>query len=170
MLDSKTKMLARNATLTAMALALSAAERLFGLQLLMPIPGAKVGLSNIVTLYALIFIDAPSALLILISRIIIGSLFFGGAAGFLYSLTGGFCAFIIMFALSPLYPKRVSLLGLSVAGAAAHSAGQIAAASVLSGTAYVFAYLPLLLLVSVPMGLITGGLVFVVARRTSKKL
>lgn len=153
-----------------MALALSAAERIFGLQLLMPVVGAKVGLANIVTLYALAFLDVPSAFLILVSRIIIGSLFFGGASGFLYSLTGGFCAFAVMLALLPLYPKRVSLLGLSVAGAAAHSAGQIAAASVLSGTAYVFAYLPLLLCASVPMGLITGGLVFMVAKRTSKKL
>ena len=49
-----------------------------------------------------------------------------------------------------------SLFGVSVGGAAAHNIGQMAAAVIWLKNWAVIAYLPFLLVMSVPLGLVTG--------------
>ena len=61
----------------------------------------------------------------------------------------------------------LSVYGISVCGAAAHNLGQILAAMAVMKTAAVVSYLPLLLLVSVPAGLITGAMTAGVIRAFS---
>ena len=51
----------------------------------------------------------------------------------------------------------ISVYGVSMLGAAAHSIGQILAAMVLMNSVYIGAYLPYLLLTAVVTGLLTGG-------------
>jgi len=147
-----TKQLTVCALLTAMALALSYLENLFPLSLAIPLPGVKLGLANIVTVFALYALGAEQALLILLARCFLGSLFAGNMNALLFSLFGGLCALGTMTVLSRL--RGLSVYGISVGGAAAHNCGQIAAAVLTLGNAAPLYYLPLLLAVS----LLTGGL------------
>ncbi len=146
----QTKKLAVSAVLIALALALSYTERLIPLQLVIPLPGIKLGLANIVTLVALYLLGTGNTFPIVIIRCFLGAVFGGGITGLLFSLTGGLLATAVM-ALGKKIPF-LSLYGVSILGAAAHNIGQIAAAMVLMHSVYVAAYLPYLLAV----GLFTG--------------
>ncbi len=151
---SRTKKTALCAVLIALALALSYIERFLPLQLVIPLPGVKLGLANVVTLIALYLLGTGSAFAILIPRCILGAIFGGGITGLLFSLTGGLLAMSVM-ALCRKMPM-LSIYGVSILGAAAHSVGQILAAMVLMHSVYVGAYLPYLLAVSIVTGFATG--------------
>ena len=141
--------------MTALALALSYAERWIPLQAAVPVPGIKLGLANIVMLLALQLLPVRFAYWILIPRCILGAVFGGGITGLAFSLCGGLLAVTVMALF-----KRVrlfSVYGVSVLGAAAHSIGQILAAMVLMRSVYVGAYLPYLLAASTVTGLLTGA-------------
>lgn len=152
----KTKRLTLCALLTALALVLSIAEKWIPLGLIVPVPGIKLGLANVVTLFALTTLRKREAVAILLSRVTLASLFAGSVTGFLFSLFGGMLALLVMALLLRREGRWFSLLGISVAGAAAHNIGQIGAAMLWLGTTDVLGYLPLLLVSSVPMGLLTG--------------
>ena len=151
---SKTGFITLCAVLTACALTLSFIERLLPLQMLIPIPGIKLGLANIVTIAALYMMDFKSAFTVVVLRCILSAFFGGGITGLAFSLTGG----ILSAALMALLIRSVifSVYGVSIAGSAAHVTGQIAAAFFIMDSVYVFAYLPILLLSSVFMGTVTG--------------
>ena len=150
----KTTQLVRSALLVALALALSYMERFIPLNLVVPLPGVKLGLANIVTMMALYFLSARQGFLILVVRCVLGSIFGGGVSGLAMSLTGGVLAYGAM-GLARRLPL-LSVYGVSILGAAAHNLGQVLAASLLMGSVYTFFYLPFLLLVSLATGLITG--------------
>jgi len=139
----------------ALALALSYTERLIPLQMVVPLPGIKLGLANIVTLIALSLFKTSYACAILLCRCVFGAVFGGGITGLAFSLCGGMLALAVMVAAgkSPLF----SIYGISVLGAAAHNIGQILAAMVLMNSVYISAYLPYLLIAANVTGLLTGG-------------
>ena len=147
-----TKQLTLCAMLAALALALSYVARMFPPPV--PLPGVKLGLANIVTVFALYALGASQALLILLTRVLLGAMFAGNASALLYSLLGGLAALLVMTALSRF--DALSVYGVSVGGAAAHNLGQIAAAMLTLGTAAPLAYLPVLLLVALFSGALTG--------------
>lgn len=156
-----TKKLALCAVLTALALGLSTLENLFPVSLIIPLPGVKLGLANIVTVFALYELGAPSALVILVARCLLGSLFAGNASALIFSLLGGLSAMLVMIALRRL--PGLSIYGVSIGGAAAHNIGQMAAAILTLGNTMVLGYLPFLLAVSLFTGTLTGfvsGLLF----------
>ncbi len=167
---SKTKRLALCAVLISLALALSYTERFLPLQLLIPLPGVKLGLANIVTLIALYLMGPGSAFAILIPRCVLGAVFGGGITGLMFSLTGGILAMSVMALCRRM--KLFSVYGVSILGAAAHSVGQILAAMVLMNSIYVGAYLSYLLGVSIATGFATGtagaGVLRVVGRKWKK--
>lgn len=149
----KTKNLTRGALLIAAALALSYMERLIPLNLLVPLPGVKLGLANIVTMFALYALERRRAFAIVVLRCLLGSIF-SGLSGLAMSMTGGVLAFWVM-ALA----KRqtlFSIYGVSLLGAAAHNLGQVLAAGVMMGSVYTLYYLPFLLLTALATGTITG--------------
>ena len=113
----KTRELTLCAVLAALALALSYMESFFPLALIVPLPGVKLGLANIVTLYALYALGFPSALAILLVRCTLGALFAGNASALLFSLLGGLSALLVMALLSG--AKKLSIFGVSIAGASA---------------------------------------------------
>ena len=152
---SNTKRLVQSAVLIALALALSYTERFIPLQLLIPLPGVKLGLANVVTLIALYLLGGKTAFTILIIRCALGSVFGGGITGLLFSLTGGMLSMTVM-ALGRKLPF-LSVYGVSILGAAAHNVGQILAAMAVMSSVYVGAYLPYLLLVALFTGFATGG-------------
>lgn len=150
----KTKKLVQSALLVAAALALSYTERLIPLNLVVPLPGVKLGLANIVTMLALYALGVGQGFAILVLRCVLGSVFGGGISGLAMSLTGGVLAYGVM-ALARKYPA-LSIYGVSILGAAAHNLGQVLAAAVMMGSIYTIWYLPFLLLTGLVMGVITG--------------
>lgn len=149
----KTKNLTRGALLIAAALALSYMERLIPLNLLVPLPGVKLGLANIVTMFALYALERRRAFAIVVLRCLLGSIF-SGLSGLAMSMTGGVLAFWVM-ALAKRQPL-FSIYGVSLLGAAAHNLGQVLAAGVMMGSVYTLYYLPFLLLTALATGTITG--------------
>lgn len=152
---SKTKRLTLCAILVALAMALSYTERFIPLQMLVPLPGVKLGLANIVTLMALYLMGPKAAFAILIPRCIFGAVFGGGITGLAFSLVGGLLAMAVM-CLARKIPA-FSVYGVSILGAAAHNVGQILAAMVLMNSVYIGAYLPYLLGVALFTGFATGA-------------
>lgn len=149
-----TKKLALCAVLTALALGLSTLESLFPVSVLVPLPGIKLGLANIVTVFALYRLGDIPALAILIARCLLGAMFAGNASALLFSLMGGVLAMLTMIVLRRV--RGLSVYGVSIAGAAAHNIGQICAAMVVLGGTAVLGYLPVLLGVSLITGTLTG--------------
>ena len=149
-----TKKLALCAVLTALALGLSTLESLFPVSVLVPLPGIKLGLANIVTVFALYRLGDIPALAILIARCLLGAMFAGNASALLFSLMGGVLAMLTMIVLRRV--RCLSVYGVSIAGAAAHNIGQICAAMVVLGGTAVLGYLPVLLGVSLITGTLTG--------------
>lgn len=152
----KLKRLTLCGLLTALAIVLSLVERMFPLDAIVPVPGVKLGLANVITLFALTRLRVRDAFAILVCRVTLASLLMGSVTAFLFSLFGGLLSLGIMAALLHVEGRFCSVLGVSVAGAAAHNVGQIAAAVIWMKTTAVIAYLPFLLVMSVPLGLVTG--------------
>ena len=149
-----TKNIALCAVLTALALGLSTLENLFPVSLVVPLPGVKLGLANIVTVFALYELGAVPALVILFARCGLGSLFAGNVSALLFSMLGGLCAMLVMIGLK--HCRKLSIYGVSIGGAAAHNIGQMAAAIITLGNTMVLGYLLFLLAVSLLTGTLTG--------------
>ena len=147
-----TKQLPLCALLTAMALGISYLENLF--PVLIPVPGVKLGLANIVTLFALYALGPGQVMMILLARCVLGAVFAGNMNAMIFSLMGGVTAMIVMIGLSKL--RKLSIYGVSIGGAAGHNCGQIAAAMVTLGNTAPLYYLPFLLGVSLGTGAVTG--------------
>lgn len=160
--------LTRCAVLTALALALSAAENLVPIVVLFPLPGLRLGFANLVTVYALCRLGKKDSLLILIVRCMLGALIGGNLSALAFSLSGGLLAFLVMSLLLPL--RGLSLFGVSIAGAAAHNTGQILAAIFVLGTTAPLVYLPALLLASILTGAVTGAVSILLVSRVPKAL
>lgn len=155
MYRSKAKRLTICAILISMALVLSYMERFIPLQLVIPLPGIKLGIANIVTVVALYYFEEKYAFAILTLRCILGSMFGGGISGLAFSLTGGLFAMTTMSISRRL--RIFSVYGVSILGAAAHNVGQICVAVFLMHSVYVIGYLPYLLIVSLFTGMATGA-------------
>ena len=153
---SKTLRIARCALLAALAMVLSYIEGWFPPPLAIPLPGVKLGLANIVTLFALYRLGSTDALYILLTRCLLGALFAGNASALLYATLGGLMAWLVMCLLCKV--ERFSVYGVSVGGAAAHNCGQILAAVLTLGNFAPLSYLPYLLFISVGSGALTGAL------------
>lgn len=152
---TKGKQIAYCSLMIALALALSYMERFIPIQLVIPLPGVKLGLANIVTLVALYLFPTRWTYAILIPRCILGAIFGGGITGLLFSLTGGLLALSVMAG-----ARRISFLsiyGVSILGAAAHGLGQVLAAMALMKSVSIGAYAPWLLLTGIATGFLTGA-------------
>lgn len=152
----------------AVALVLSYLEHLFPLQLLLPVPGVKWGLANLATVVALVLLGRRAACFILLGRCLLAALLFGTLSSLMFSLGGGLMAWVTMVLLLRAYPHKISLLGVCVGGAAAHQVGQMLVACLLFQTAaLLIAYLPLLLVVSLFTGSVSGYLSTLLLKRFS---
>ena len=149
----KTKRLTRDAMLAGAALIIFIVEA--QLPPLTSIPGIKMGLANIITVYAVFALGPADAALILAARVLLGAMFAGGLSALMYSAAGGLACLLVMLALRrALSMKQIWVA--SVIGAAAHNAGQIAVAVAVTGTVGLAAYLPVLLMSGMIAGLFTG--------------
>ncbi|WP_124098422.1 Gx transporter family protein [Ruminococcus sp. Marseille-P6503] len=120
-----------------------------------PIPGMKLGLANIVTVYAVYRCTAKETALILFTRIIFGSIFAGSMLTLFFSLGGGILCLLGMLLLKRAIDVK-HIWVCSILGAVLHNIGQIAVAAVVMRTAAVISYLPFLLISGCAAGLFTG--------------
>lgn len=130
---------------------------------LVPVAGIKLGLANVIILYAFVTLDAKSALAVLLMKVFLGNFFAGTAVSLFYSLLGGVLCFIAQWLMLKI-TTRNQLWAVSVTGAIFHNIGQVIAASVLMGTEKIVWYLCVL----IPVGIITGVFTGIVATYTLK--
>lgn len=120
------------------------------------LPGAKLGLGNIIVLTCLVFFTARDAWTLIMLKTIITSFIFGSFSTFLFSLFGAALSFAFMFLMLRLGKDQFSLTGVSIVGGIMHNLGQLAAASIVLGTTSILYYLPFLLVSGVVTGIIVG--------------
>ncbi len=141
------------AVLTAAALVIFVVE--LQIPALVPIPGVKLGLANIITVYAMFALGPADTAMILAARLILGSVFTGRVSALLYSVSGATLCYLVMLILRKILTKR-QIWVCSVIGAAAHNIGQLAAAILITKTPALIAYLPILIVSGMIAGLFTG--------------
>lgn len=141
------------ALLTAISLVLFLVEGLIPLPFIAP--GAKLGLANIVTLYALYTLPRLSQTISLVGlRTILAAFFGGGPAIFLFSIAGGLLSLLVMWSLKE--TRRFSLPGVSAAGGFSHHVGQLLVAAWAADSLNIFRYLPILGICGIITGLLIG--------------
>ena len=161
-----TKRLTRMALLTSFALIIFVIE----LQIppFLPLPGFKLGLANIVTVYAVYVLRPADCALIVIARILLGTIIAGNPMALAMSLSGGLFCLIGMLLLSKVIDRR-HIWVCSILGAALHNLGQTAAASAVMQTFAVFSYLPFLIVAGCAAGLFTGIMAQAAVNRLTRK-
>ncbi len=149
----KTKKLVLLALLDAIALTIFMVEA--QIPALVPIPGIKLGLSNIVTVFTVFAIGPWEGAAVLFVRIFLGAVFAGNFSSILYSGAGGLGAIIVTMLLRKILNKK-QLWVAGCLGAIAHSVGQMAMAIFVTGTPGIAVYLPVMIVCSIVTGLFTG--------------
>ncbi len=134
-----------------------------------PIPGVKLGLANVITLFLLYEGKWYDAFFILLARILIVSFIRGTFLNvtFFMSLGGGFIAFIVMIIFSRF--KFLSSVTVSVLGSVCHCCGQILVAYLYTSTSAIVYYLPIIMFLSIITGILSG-IVCILMRRRSNDL
>lgn len=148
----KTKKISLYALLIALALILSYLESLVPMSF--AVPGIKMGLPNIVIVFALYKLDFKAAGCISIIRVLLVSLLFGNVMIMIYSITGAVLSLCLMWLLRK--SGKFSSVGVSVAGALGHNAGQILTAMLLLETGGLIYYLPALCISGAVAGICIG--------------
>ena len=161
----KTKYLSRMALLLALALVLSYLESLVPLSF--AVPGIKMGLPNIVIVWALYRLRFRDAASLSILRVLLVSLLFGSAFSLLYSLSGAVLSLALMAGLKA--TKKFGCAGVSVAGAVAHNFGQILMAVLVLETGKLIYYFPVLCISGTVAGICIGLLAALLIKRTDMR-
>lgn len=149
----KVKKMTFLALLSAIALTIFMVEA--QIPALVPIPGVKLGLANIVTVFAVFALGAKEGVIVLFIRIFLGAVFAGNFSTILYSAAGGACAIGVTILLRKILTKK-QLWVAGCLGAIAHSIGQMTMAILLTGTPSLAVYLPVMIAVSIVTGAFTG--------------
>ena len=149
----KLRKLTELALLTAIALIIFIVE--LRIPNLSPIYGIKLGLSNIITVYAVFHYQPSETAMLLLCRIILGAIFSSNLISLVYSLAGGMFCLAGMLCVKKYIPERMIWL-CSILGAVFHNLGQITAAVVTMQTFAVISYLPFLIISGCVAGLFTG--------------
>ncbi len=122
---------------------------------LLPIPGIKLGLANIVTVFAVFALGPKEAAAVLFIRIFLGAVFAGNFSTIFYSAAGGGLAILVTIALRKILTHK-QLWVAGALGAVAHSIGQMSTAIAITQTPGLALYLPVMIAVSIVTGLFTG--------------
>ena len=134
------------------------------------VPGAKLGLSNMVVLLTLVLFGFKEALIVGILKSLVFTLVTGSVSSLIYSLSGSILSCIVMYLVYSYFSKYFSLIGVSIFGAVAHNFAQVAVASVIMNNIKIFSYLPLLLLISLFTGYFVGVASIFISNNLKKTL
>lgn len=160
-----TKRIVILSVLMALGIVLNVMENIFLPWTILPIPGARIGLANIVFLMILLLEDFKTTLTLSVLRIFILGALTGTLATpvFPLSLGGAVLSLLLMKIARLSMGDKLGLIGLSIIGAVGHNLGQLAVLSMLPGLfpgiAALYLLLPGLLLMAIPAGMITGWVV-----------
>ncbi len=149
----KTKKMTLLGLLSAIALTIFMVEA--QIPPIVPLPGVKLGLANIVTVFTVFALGPREGAAVLFVRIFLGAVFAGNFSTILYSGTGGALAIAVTIALRKILTQK-QLWVAGCLGAIAHSVGQMAVAMVMMGTPSIAIYLPVMIAISIVTGLFTG--------------
>ena len=157
--------------ITRLALLTAIALTIFMIEAQIPavttIPGVKLGLANIITVYVMFVMGPGDAALVLSGRVFLGSVFSGQMMTLLYSAAGGFLSWCVLCLLRKLL-NRDQIWLASPTAAVFHNIGQLLAAAAVMRTWAVMAYLPYLTIAGVLSGLFTGAAAQVLLKRLDK--
>lgn len=118
------------------------------------VPGIKLGLSNGVLLFALYLLDIPTAFVLMVLKVVLSGLLFGGVSAMMYAFAGGLVSMIAMSLLSCV--KGIHPVTVSMVGGVAHNVGQVGLAMVMLHTSQLMYYMAILMLVGLGTGAVTG--------------
>ena len=161
-----TRKLATLALLISVAMILSYVESL--IPAFVAVPGVKVGLSNIATVFALYTMGAVPAIAVSLVRVCLSSLLFGNVSVLLFSLGGACLSLLMMVPLKKFAP--FSSIGVSVAGGVAHNLGQTIVASLVMENAAIMSYFVPLLISGTVAGVAVGVASGLLVERVGKRL
>ena len=168
--DARVVRLCRDAAFLCAALMFSYLETMFPLSLLIPLPGVKLGLANVLITAVFFWYSPVDAGIVSFLRVGIAALLFGTVTSFFFSFSGALCAYAVLWVCRLLLARRLSFIGISVLAAAGHQIGQITAACILFFSAAPQAYLPVLLCVATVTGGVTGLVLNLMAPRLDKAM
>ena len=159
-----TKTLVTISALIAVAMILSYIESL--IPAFTTIPGIKMGLSNIATVFALYVLGWPYAILVSVIRVILSTMMFGKITGLIYGLSGAALALLAMILVKK--TNRLSTVGVSVVGGVTHNIGQIIAVCIVMGTSAIALNLVVLLITGTIAGVLIGVAAGILIERIKK--
>ena len=162
----ETRKIARMGLLTALALILSYVESL--IPAFVAVPGVKMGLANIVVVFALYTLGPGEAAIVSIIRVLLSSLLFGSILSLSYSAAGDVISLLSMIIL--MKTKIFGVTSVSVTGGVFHNLGQILVACLVLETDVLLYYLPVLILSGTITGAVIGIASSIVIKRLQKSI
>ncbi len=132
------------------------------------VPGVKIGLSNIVTVFLLYSYGWREAGSVSLIRVVLSSILFGSFVSLLYSISGAVLSFLVMLGLKKI--NIFSVIGVSVAGGVFHNAGQIVCACIVMENAAITSYLPPLIISGTIAGVAVGLLSGILTKKLNRKI
>ena len=151
---NKTQKLTFISVLVAQALVLHIFERMIPVPFISP--GAKLGLSNIITVIALYTLGFKDTLMMILARIILAALLVSSISGLLYSLAGGLLSFVTMYFIKQIGKDNISIIGVSIVGAFFHNVGQIIVSALIVQNINMVLYFPVLAVAGLGTGFFVG--------------
>lgn len=158
----KTKKMVKLSLFATISLALFVVET--RIPNLVPVPGVKLGLANIITVCAVYSFAPIEVALITTVRITLGTIFCGSPLTFIYSLVGSTLSLIASILVKNVI-TRDKMWITSIISAIIHNVGQILTASVVMRSMAIFAYLPMLLISGTVTGLFCGLVALLIDQR-----
>ena len=149
------------AVFTAMSLIMFLVESLFPPLFL---PGAKMGLSNIFSLLALVVLGPVDAFIVVLVRTLLGSMFSGNMSTLMYSMSAGVVSILVSIMLMYTLHPRVSIIAVSVVSAVVHNLVQNIVFCAVSSTPEMYSYMPYLAVLGVVAGFVVGVAVLLIVR------
>lgn len=140
--------------LVSIGLALSVLESAIPLPI--AVPGARLGLSNMVVLVTIIVFGFKEGIIVSMLKSIVLVLVTGSISSFIYSFSGAILSCIVMYIAYKFFSNIFSLMGVSILGALSHVTAQITVASIIMNNMRIYTYLPFLMLVSIFTGYFVG--------------
>ena len=156
------KKLALYGMLIALAMILSYIESLI------PVPGIKLGLANLVVIICLYTLGGRAAIFVSIIRIFLIAFTFGNVAALMFAISGASLSLVCM--LIAIKPDKFSTGGISIIGGISHNIGQILVAVIILKNALIFSYLPYLMIAGIVTGLLIGILASLIINRIKPEI
>lgn len=148
----QTQRIALSGLLVALMLVLGFVESL--IPVAAGVPGIKLGLSNGVLIFAVYMLGIPTAFVLMVLKVVLSGLMFGGVSAMMYAMAGGIISMIAMALLSRV--KGIHPVVVSMVGGVMHNVGQVGLAMIMLNTPKLLYYMAILMIVGLICGAVTG--------------